>query len=122
MPEMLQDYRGRRIVVIHGSDQDYSKHVVNGALAVGAELVGISEATRLPCGDHPMTVIRSGIDPARIRCEPDAGGKLRRALGVRNEDILIGFSGRLSGEKKLPILIAALIASAPVSVFERSSR
>jgi glycosyltransferase involved in cell wall biosynthesis len=108
LAECLQDFRGRRITVIHGSDVDYSRHVVTQALAVGAELVAVSEACLLPCGDHPARVLRSGVSPDRLHCTEAAGAALRDTLGIRDEEMVVGFVGRLSAEKRISKLLAAV--------------
>jgi glycosyltransferase involved in cell wall biosynthesis len=108
LAECLRDFRGRRIVVIHGSDTGYSSRVVESAVACRAELVGISRATLIPCGSHPARVIRSGVSPERVHCPAGAGQRLRASLGISDGDLLVGFVGRLSQEKRLPVLIEAI--------------
>jgi hypothetical protein len=108
LADCLRDFRGRRIVVIHGSDTGYSSRVVESAVACGAELVGISQATMVPCGSHPARVIRSGVSPERVKCRSGAGQRLRASLGVGLDEMLVGFVGRLSQEKRLPVLIEAI--------------
>jgi len=108
LADCLRDFRGRRIVVIHGSDTEYSSRVVESAVACGAELVGISQATKIPCGSHPVRIIRSGVGPERVHCASGAGEALRVSLGISQDETLVGFVGRLSQEKRLPVLIEAI--------------
>lgn len=56
----------------------------------------------------PLAVIpQMGVDPCRFAPNPKVRSQARHALGVSDQDFLVGFGGRLVREKGVHLLVAA---------------
>lgn len=62
---------------------------------------------RLPPGI--VRYIPNGVDTARFA--PRSGAGVRRSLGISDESLVIGYAGRLSAEKNLGLMLAAVAAT-----------
>ena len=56
----------------------------------------------------PAAVIPNGYDPSVYFPDPDAGLKLRNALGIASDAFVLGFIGRWARAKDVPTLVKAL--------------
>ena len=67
-------------------------------------------------GRDPFTVVHNGIDTNRFAPDPACRARLRKELGVADDEILLGHVGRFSAQKNHPGLLkmfAALRAQDP---------
>lgn len=78
------------------------------ALAVGTENGRYYRRHGLP--DERICFAPHSVDNQRF-CDPcweSEGGKLRESLGIPTDDVVVGFSGKLSAKKGTDLLIAAM--------------
>jgi glycosyltransferase involved in cell wall biosynthesis len=109
LERQLAQYQGPLVVAMlsHGGEACH-RGIVTSARLKNAQVVAGSEmVARLTCRpeDRPV-VILNGIDPEH--CAPrQPGPEIRQELGLRREDIVVGYLGRLAPEK---YAIAAALA------------
>lgn len=72
-------------------------------------LTAVSRWAASTFGDRPAAILHNAVDPARLQTHQGRQAT-RRQWGVADEEVVIGYIGRLSGEKNLPA--AALAARA----------
>lgn len=109
----LADYSARVVWVAHGSSEWTSDLIAKSAPRVD-DWIGVSDKVResFPADIAPlMNVIHNGADIER--CTPMRGREAtRKAWGVTNNQIVIGYLGRLSPEKR-PLAAVEALAHLP---------
>lgn len=94
----------------HGEDVGWTKRWVDDASSCVTHWVAVSKAALSPLAsvhDSRRTVIYNAIDAAR--CLPTRPREqIRTALGFGAGDFVIGYLGRLSSEKRVPVIADAV--------------
>jgi glycosyltransferase involved in cell wall biosynthesis len=101
---------GRSKETIERLKARYYRMLDNYTSRFNQQVIAVSNAVRddlieqgIPA--ERITVIQNGINIPDI--DPDAGGRIRRELGVKPKDTVIGAVGRLSPQKDYPTLLRA---------------
>jgi glycosyltransferase involved in cell wall biosynthesis len=82
----------------------------NAWIAFG-ETVHQTQCGRAAYAAKPSRVINPGVDLATFRPDPDAGRRVRQALGWGPLDCVVGFTGRFVEEKGIETLADAFVQS-----------
>ncbi|MDX1968064.1 MAG: glycosyltransferase family 4 protein, partial [Planctomycetaceae bacterium] len=102
------DWRGRHVIVSHGSSQ-WSFDRLSAAAPTATHCVAVSAdaARACPAGTNPV-VLWNGSELERLAPTRSAA-TVRRSWGCSPNDLLVGYVGRLSPEKN-PLAVARLAA------------
>ncbi len=113
LDELLDGVRPPLCVFVAHGDGSYTQDLVRRSRRHTDHLVAVSHRVRdLACDGQPSTVIYNGIDTARLaRTRPR--DEVRRQLGFGPDDFVLGYLGRLSGEKRPQAIIEAVATLPP---------
>jgi glycosyltransferase involved in cell wall biosynthesis len=99
------------VMAAHG-EGDWTRWLLEGSDRVVDHVVAVSRAVQeRVCRGFPSSVIYNGVDAARL-AQTRSRNEVRTQLGFTPEDIVVGYVGRFSPEKRVPIIVEAL-AGAP---------
>ena len=116
LPELLAGYRGKVVVVSHGSDPDWTRPVLQASRSVTTHFVAVSEAALRPfeglVDRGRIAVIPNGLRTDRL--QPRLSRKAaRRRLGIREGEFVAGYVGRYSVEKQPERLLESVARLGP---------
>lgn len=113
LDDLLDGVRPPLCVFVAHGDGPYTRELVGRSRRHADHFVAVSHRVReLACDGLPTTVIYNGIDTARLaRTRPRE--EVRRALGFDPDDFVLGYLGRLSGEKRPGAVIEAVAGLPP---------
>jgi glycosyltransferase involved in cell wall biosynthesis len=100
----------RRAIGVHiaHGDSPWTRELLNGSLQAVDHAVAVSQRVRdTTCVDVPTTVILNGVDTARL-ATTRSRDDVRAEFGYGPDDVVVGFVGRFSPEKRPELLIRAL--------------
>ena len=97
--ETIERLKARYYRILDNYTSQFNQQVIAVSNAVRDDLI----EQGIPA--ERITVIQNGINIPDI--DPDAGERIRRELGVKPEDTVIGAVGRLSPQKDYPTLLRA---------------
>jgi glycosyltransferase involved in cell wall biosynthesis len=101
----LEDCRPKLCVYLGHGVGDWTMKLLRGSNRVVDHVIAVSEAVRRSVGsDFPCTVIRNGIDSARLACTRSRQ-EVRTSLGFAPTDFVLGYVGRFSMEKRVRVVI-----------------
>ena len=102
----LKGYEGPLALVNHGTN-DWTRRWIQALEPYAQHFVGVSkQAAEI---FQEATVIHNGIDFARLHTHQEARGPVRKSMGLTDQEVAVGFIGRISDEKN-PVLIAEACA------------
>lgn len=112
LPDVVKGYAGPVIATSHGEDLvwtkrwiDHSKRAVTHWTAVSPAAVAPLKAAGI--ADDRITVIYNAVDAER--CRPTRPrDETRAALGIKPGEYVVGYLGRLSLEKRVPVIADAV--------------
>jgi glycosyltransferase involved in cell wall biosynthesis len=106
--DWLKDCRPRLSVVIAHGDGPWTRNVLNGSNQIIDHVIAVSQAAKnLVCQEFPTSVIHNGVDCSRLG-RTRSREAVRASLGFQPGDFVMGYVGRFSPEKRLPILVDAV--------------
>jgi glycosyltransferase involved in cell wall biosynthesis len=110
---MLSGYRGRLVLVAHGHC-DWTINAIQLCLPYATDWTAVSQHATLSFPHPPLvTVIHNGIDVDRCLAGRSREA-VRKAWGLRPDEIAIGYVGRMSAEKRpLAVVDAAKFLGRP---------
>jgi glycosyltransferase involved in cell wall biosynthesis len=95
------------VCIAHG-EGDWTRELLHGSRNTVDHTIAVSRRVlNAVCDGFPSTVILNGIDTARLATTMSRD-ELRSQLGFQPDDFVVGYIGRLSGEKRPELLIRAL--------------
>ena len=98
---LSKEYDGKVVLTCHGAGDEWSRHVIDNSAIDSTDFVAVSEAALTPFGRlaSRATVIENGAEIAR--CKATLGREeARERFGWSRDDIVVGYLGRFSGEKR----------------------
>ncbi len=103
-------FDGRIVLVSHGSEDEWTRQIVVSSAGICTDFVAVSRLALKPFGDlaSRATIIDNGIELSRCRTTRPRSDT-RRKLGFAPNDIVVGFLGRLSDDKR-PEYVAETVA------------
>ena len=115
LSRLLDGWGGSVVLVSHGSKDQWTKQVIQEGHEVATHFAAVSQAAVEPfhgiVPGEKVTVIENGIETRR--CVPTVTrAEARARLGYQDCQIVVGFLGRLSAEKR-PQLLARAVARLP---------
>ena len=105
--------RGGRVIIVGHGHCEWTKQCIASAAWCTTDWVAVSRHARQSFpAPAKVTVIHNGIDTDR--CEPTRSrDEVRAVWGAKSDEILVGYVGRLSGEKRPLAAIEAAAALGP---------
>ena len=98
LPEIISSFKGKLILVSHGSCV-WTKRIMTICAPLADVCVAVSEVSRLTFPEsQPVRVIHNGIDPSRVLSDKTREA-CREAIGLKPGEIAVGYMGRYSFEK-----------------------
>jgi glycosyltransferase involved in cell wall biosynthesis len=105
--DWLKDCRPRLSVVLAHGDGPWTLNVLRGSNQIIDHVVAVSQASKdLICDGFPTSVIHNGVDCSRLG-RTRSREAVRASLGFQPGDFVMGYVGRFSPEKRLPLLVDA---------------
>jgi glycosyltransferase involved in cell wall biosynthesis len=101
------------VYVAHG-ESAWTRQGLERSRGVVDHVIAVSERVRrLVCRGFPATTILNGIDTKRLAATQPRQS-VRRSLGIRSDDFVVGCVGRMTREKRMELLVEA-VAQLPLS-------
>lgn len=108
LDQWLQGWKPKLAVYLAHGESHWTRELLVGSRQTVDHAVAVSQrAAEHTCQGFPHTVIHNGVDSARL-AQSRSRGEVRRSLGFRHDDFVLGFVGRLSAEKRPGLLIDAV--------------
>ncbi|QDT54272.1 Putative teichuronic acid biosynthesis glycosyltransferase TuaC [Caulifigura coniformis] len=103
----LPQRRPTCVFVAHG-ESAWTRQGLERSRGVVDHVIAVSERVRgRVCGGFETTTILNGIDPSRLAATRPRQA-VRRSLGIRRDEFLVGCVGRMTQEKQMERLISAV--------------
>lgn len=111
--ELLGDCRAKLCVYVAHGDGDWTRDLLARSSRSIDHVVAVSKRVQQRvCNGYPTSVIHNGVDSSRLgRTSPRK--VIREAHGFRDDDFVLGYLGRFSGEKQVDLIIRAVAQLPP---------
>jgi UDP-glucose:(heptosyl)LPS alpha-1,3-glucosyltransferase len=111
--EWLKECRPPLHVLLAHSDSEWTRCNLRTCDRVIDHVIAVSEAVKKrTCEGFPTTVIPNGVDSARL-ARSRSRDAVRSSLNFQPSDFVLGYVGRFSAEKRVPLLVDAMALLPP---------
>ncbi len=108
LDDWLADTPPRLGVFIAHGDGEWTQQFLDRSRQVTDHVIAVSHGVKHKvCQGVPTTVILNGVDAARL-AQTRSRNDVRASFGFSDDDFLLGYLGRFSGEKRAHLLIQTL--------------
>jgi glycosyltransferase involved in cell wall biosynthesis len=105
--EWLKDCRPRLSVVLAHGEGEWTRKLLQASDQVIDHVIAVSRAVKdRCCQGFPTSVIYNGVDCSRLG-RTRSRDAVRASLGFQPGDFVLGYLGRYSPEKRVPLLLEA---------------